>query len=45
MRVTEGLPEELPLEGLREAGGVLLDRVDEPGPFRVGEEFGILGIL
>ena len=45
VRVAEGLPEELPLESFGEAGGVVLDGLDEPGPLRVGEECGILWIL
>ena len=45
MGVAEGLPEELPLEGLGEPGGVVLDRLYKPGALRVGEKRRMLRIL
>ena len=45
VRVTEGLPEELPFEAFGEAFGVVLHCLDEPSPLRSGEECCVLGIL
>ena len=45
VRVAEGLPEELPLEGFGEPGGVVLDCLYEPGALRVGEKRCMLRIL
>lgn len=45
VRVADGVPEELPLEGLGEACSVVLHRLNEPGALCVGEERGVPGIL